>query len=285
MIYKFFTFFVGMALLFSTVAYAAEVRNDHHYILKYDVYAGGFHALKAQYESTQTEGNYSLNIKTATNGFIGNLFPWSGAYETKGLVDKDNQFTPTSHTSTSMWQGQSKEKSLAFKDGKIISFTDTEGKKSHTYDKLKTDLTSDAQDLLTASLTAFNGLEPEQGCKSSGIAFDGKRKFKVKLTDGETVSLRKSKYSSFAGDALKCTLQVEALAGFKDKDQKRGWMLIQNHTEEHGKKPSVWFSQLQENGPMVPVRMQIASRYGTVIAHLTSFSIPSLSNLNTAAGQ
>jgi hypothetical protein len=59
------------------------------------------------------------------------------------------------------------------------------------------------------------------------------------------------------------------VAGFKKDDTKRGWMAVQNHTEARKKPPTLWMAQLEEKGPMVPVRMEIASSYGTVVAHLT----------------
>jgi hypothetical protein len=46
-------------------------------------------------------------------------------------------------------------------------------------------------------------------------------------------------------------------------------MAVQNHTEARKKPPTIWMAQLEEKGPMVPVRMEIASSYGSVVAHLT----------------
>lgn len=274
--------FLGCALLLCMPAQAEQTKN-HEYILSYDVYAGGMHALSATYNKKNTNGTYKASITAETNGFIGTLFPWTATYESHGNVD-GTSFTPKHHKSTSTWKKDQKIKDIYFQDGAITKVAVTEHKKTIENKKLKPDLTTDAVDLLSATLSAFEKLNVQDDCKAETIAFDGKRKFKIKLSGGEKVTMQKSRYSTFSGDALKCTLTVEPIAGFKEKDQKRGWMAVQNHTKEHGKAPAIWLAKLEDNGPMVPVRMQIASSYGAAIAHLSNISIPSLQLIEAAAG-
>lgn len=277
----------NMMVLFNAPAAAQDAKDAYNYAISYDVYAGGMHALKANYTTQKTADSYELNVSASTNGFIGKLFPWSATYESEGNIEKGT-FTPHHYTSTSAWKKDEKIKKITFTDGDVNKVSVTEhGKTTSVHSKkIKSDLTSDALDLLTATVLSFEQLPNDlTTCKSETIAFDGKRKFKIILSDGKTETLNKSRYSAFYGPALKCKITVKPLAGFSKKDQKRGWMAIQNHTEEHGKPPSIWLSRLEENGPLIPVRMQIASSYGAVIAHLTGFQVPDLEHIETAAGQ
>jgi hypothetical protein len=88
------------------------------------------------------------------------------------------------------------------------------------------------------------------------------------MDDGKEI-LPPSKYSSFEGEALRCTIKVVPVAGFKQKDNKRGWMAVQNHTEAHHKLPTLWLARMKNSTQIVPVRMEIASDYGSVVAHLS----------------
>src|SRR5262249_31572256 len=126
-----------------------------------------------------------------------------------------------------------------------------------------------ADDMLTATLLLMQAAQNTQKCEGSFPVFDGKRRFNVTLQDKGMENVPQSDYSSFSGEALKCTLKVEPVAGFKEKDKKRGWMAVQSHTEERKKPPTLWLARVDEAGPVVPVRMEIASDYGAVVAHLT----------------
>lgn len=276
---RFYILTLAFALL-TTQALAQDIE----YKLSYNVYAGGLKALKATYAIQNTPSTYQIDITAETQGVIGKVFPWSATYKTTG-INSASGFIPEQHASTSTWKDNEKIKDIQFTNGEVSKYSVTKEGKTHIAQNLKDDLISDAHDLLTAIASTFRSISLEEGCASSAIAFDGKRKFKVTLNDGEEKTLSSSKYSSFSGQSVKCTLTVDPIAGFREKDQKRGWMAVQNHTQDRGKLPAIWFGQLEENGPYVPVRMQIASDYGAVIAHLTDISIPSLNLLEAASGQ
>ena len=49
-------------------------------------------------------------------------------------------------------------------------------------------------------------------------------------------------------------------------------MAVQEHTRDRNKLPTIWLAKVGNNGLMTPVRMEIASDFGTVIAHLSRVS-------------
>jgi hypothetical protein len=112
--------------------------------------------------------------------------------------------------------------------------------------------------------------ERTNSCDISVPVFDGKRRFDITLHADGREELRKSKYSKFTGEALRCTIKVVPVGGFEKKDQKRGWMAVQAHTEQRKHPPTLWLGRFKEDTPLIPVRMEIASAYGTVVAHLVN---------------
>src|SRR5687768_13184322 len=71
--------------------------------LTYDVYAGGFKALRAQLGLDLDVNAYDMELAAQTQGFIGDLFPWSATYSTSGHAE-DGELIPTLYTSKSSWR-------------------------------------------------------------------------------------------------------------------------------------------------------------------------------------
>jgi hypothetical protein len=133
-------------------------------------------------------------------------------------------------------------------------------------------LSLNAVDLLSGALVMMQSVKNSEKCVGKFPVFDGKRRFNITLKDEGMDFLAPSKYSRFEGEALRCTLTVEPVAGFKKKDAQRGWMAVQNHTAAHEKLPTIWLAKMRDSGQVVPVRMEIASDYGSVVAHLSGGS-------------
>ena len=246
-----------------------EVDEPEKLGLKYDVYAGGFKALNAELIMDLDPKAYDMALKAQTQGMIGSLFPWEASYATSGHAE-DGTPLPSLHTSRSSWKKDEKVTEMQYgPQGTLLKTTTREDNKTKVKKDFEPDMTKDAVDMLTGALQMMQHTGMTDKCEGSFPVFDGKRRFDIQLSDDGKETIAKSKYSSFKGEALRCTLKVKPVAGFKKKDQNRGWLAVQNHTEERNKLPTIWFAKLEENGPMVPVRMEIASSYGSVVAHLT----------------
>ncbi len=237
--------------------------------LNYDIYAGGFKALHATLEMDMDPKAYDLSLEAETQGFIGNLFPWEASYTTSGHTEEGKPI-PSLHTARSAWRSKSSLTEMTYDpDGNLLKTTTQNGNKTTVNRDIKKDMAQDAVDMLTGTLLIMQNADNSEKCEGSFPVFDGKRRFNITLQDAGTDTIAKSKYSKFSGKALRCTLKVEPVAGFKEKDKKRGWLAVQSHTEERKKPPTIWFARIEKDGPVVPVRMEIASAYGAVVAHLS----------------
>ena len=241
--------------------------------LDYDVYAGGFHALTASLAMGLGKADYEIELEAKTQGFIGSLFPWKAHYETNGKTD-GKRYRPALHQSESTWKKSVTSVEMTYdKRGVFTSKKELENNKpkAQPRDAAVKSLTiaSDAVDILTGTMQILQNVNLTDGCNSKAQVFDGKRRFNIIFKDMGIDTLRKNRYSRFQGEARKCNIIVEPVAGFKDKDKKRGWMAVQEHTLERDRLPTIWLAPLYQKGPIVPVRMEIASEYGSVVAHLS----------------
>ncbi|MDI1226243.1 MAG: DUF3108 domain-containing protein [bacterium] len=259
----------GYKPYFENAALRYDVTEPKKLGLRYDVYAGGLKALNANLELDLTKEAYDIGLKAETDGFIGSMFPWKAAYSTSGHSD-DGVLIPSISTSSSSWRKAVKITEMQYDPkGNLLKTTTKQGEKITVNSEPKKDLAKDAVDMLTGALLMMQNAKNTEKCEGSFPVFDGKRRFNINLTDDGHETLPKSEYSKFSGDALRCTLKVEPVAGFKPKDKERGWMAVQSHTEARKKLPTIWFARLEEQGPVVPVRMEISSEYGAVVAHLS----------------
>tara|TARA_B100000686_G_scaffold320065_1_gene371350 strand:- start:946 stop:1776 length:831 start_codon:yes stop_codon:yes gene_type:complete len=240
--------------------------------LEYNVFAGGVEALRADFDiAEKNSGQTEIDVEVETDGFIGTLFPWEGTYKTIG-ANLDPVFRPDQHTSTTEWRGDPKYKTLTFQDGRAVSYSEVKGKDRVQKNDIAPEMTENAVDLLSGLMILFNKVEAENTCNTAATVFDGKRKFNVQLTDPVQDQVTASEYSRYTGPALRCTITVVPLEGFSERDQDKGWMAVQNHTAKRGKLPQIWFADLFNDSAMLPVRMEINSAYGGVVAHLAQYS-------------
>lgn len=247
-----------------------KVDREHKLSLKYNVYAGGFEALNASLVMDLDKHAYDMKLQASTEGFIGSLFPWQASYDTSGHADK-GKLIPSVYTERSTWRGAEKVTEMDYgPNGKVLKATTQDGKKTTVDRDVNQMLSANTLDILTGTLVMLQTAKNTNKCQGSFPMFDGKRRFNVVLKDDGTEMLQASRYSTFSGEALRCTLEVQPVAGFEPKDQKRGWMAVQNHTEARHKLPTIWLAKLDDSEQVVPVRMEIASEYGSVVAHLSS---------------
>jgi len=246
-----------------------KVDQEHKLSLKYDVYAGGFEALNASLVMDLDKRAYDMKLEAKTEGFIGTLFPWSATYNTSGHAEK-GRLLPTVYTERSTWRGSEKVTEMDYgPNGKVLKSTTQNGDNTTVDRNINQVLSANTLDLLTGTLVMLQSAKNTNKCSGKFPVFDGKRRFNIVLHDDGTEDIAPSRYSKFSGEAMRCTLTVEPVAGFEPKDQKRGWMAVQNHTEAHHMLPTIWLARVGDSGQVVPVRMEIASEYGAVVAHLS----------------
>lgn len=240
--------------------------------MRYDVYAGGIHAVTADMTlDYRHQGHYTMRFGAETRGLLGSLAPWSGTFESKGWVLPKRKLVPQTHESIATWRDEREVKTYRY--DKEDGFQDITylyvGKKPKTEipDEELTEATIDA---LSATMAVMEAVSDGGECAGESEVFDGKRRYKLIFRHKGFVMLEKTRYNAYSGPAVECTAEVEPIAG-KWYTKPRGWLSIQEQGRSLGTMPTVWMAQVVPNAVVVPVRVRVKTQYGTLFMHMTHY--------------
>ena len=246
-------------------------------VLTYDVYAGGIHGMNAKLTLEEDASRYSVQLETATIGFLKKLAPWAGTFATTGWVMPGTDRQPETHMSGATWKGETDRKEYSFaKNGDFLTYKATESGKDKTPAKLDPALTpKDISDVLSTTLEAMARLGAGETCAQTETIFDGDRNFQMIFVQGAAETLAKSDYNIYQGPAVACTIEVKPGKG-KWHKKPRGWLSLQEQGRKAGTMPTIWFAKLSaaEGAPYMPVKVRVKTDYGTLFMHLTSYLAP-----------
>lgn len=247
--------------------------NDYHFQkMKYDVYAGGIHAVKADMAlDFRTKGRYNLTFSAETRGILGSLAPWKGTFSSEGWALPKGVRRPQEHQSIAEWQGEKEIKTYHYaKDGAFKELTTLYNHKKPKSRIPDPALTKGTTDALTATIKILEHVSDGGKCEGSSEVFDGKRRYKLIYKHQRFVKLEKTRYNTYSGPAAECTVEVKPISGAWYK-KPRGWLSIQEQGRERGTMPTVWIAQVTENAVAVPVRVRVKTAYGTLFMHMTRY--------------
>ncbi len=240
--------------------------------MKYDVYAGGIHAVKADLTLDYTKkGRYAMMFGAETRGLLGSLAPWVGTFESEGWVSDKRKLVPDLHESIAMWRDEKEVKTYNYDKNKgFVDITTTYvGKKPKT-EIPESDLTKGTIDALTATMRIMEKVSDGGKCEGESEVFDGKRRYKLIYKHIGFVQLEQTRYNAYSGPAAECTVEVEPVAGRWHK-KPRGWLSIQEQGRDRGTMPTVWMAQVVPGAVVVPVRVRVKTTYGTLFMHMTKY--------------
>ncbi len=115
---------------------------------------------------------------------------------------------------------------------------------------------SGSLDPLSAVLAMGMTANVKDGCNGVTPVFDGRRVYDIVMENSQTLQ-----YLGPRGrrDTYRCNFRFIRKAGYREKAKK--WK---------GVVGKVWVQQLDEGMPMLPVRLEIETSYGTGLVHMVS---------------
>jgi len=226
--------------------------------LAYDVYAGGFKAMRAELAVDLGEQDYRLQLDAYFQGFIANLFSLDFSVTAEGGLN-DGRLSPRGYEMNSVWQKKSERRiAMTFDEGEVTRLDIEPEDRRPTTDAVPAEERAGALDPITALLWPIATLLQQQSCQGETEVFDGRKLFALRLEQQEAVTLRASGYSPFGGPTQVCHLFIEQTAGPK-KERSR---------ERIPEYIRVYLAPLSENGPPLPLRLEADNRLGRIILHL-----------------
>jgi hypothetical protein len=235
--------------------------------VKYEVFFGGLHVLNAEANWELGSGSYSIAAAAETQGFIGWLHPWQGNTSSQGRID-NGQVIPTRHENwgTAEDDEAGGERLVHLNYDADGNLADSLVKPEQDWDE-RHPLPDNAGDGTLDPVSVIAGLsqllQAEGRCEGSFAVFDGRKRYNLMVSDAGETQLEASDYSIYAGPARGCRLDYEMLGGHR---------VERNKYAETARERIVWVARPAEDAPLVPVRLEIETAYGTLMGHLTGYA-------------
>lgn len=253
---------------------SAQKKNQDFLLqkMRFDVYAGGVHAVKAHMTLDYSKyGRYKMFFDAETRGLLGSLAPWSGSFESSGWVMAGSKRQPELHESIAIWRDEREVKSYNYgRDGSFKNLVTKYTHKKPRVEEPDPELTKDTTDALTATILVMEKVANSGKCEGTSEVFDGKRRYKLVFLHQRYVQLEKTRYNAYSGPAAECTVEVIPISGAWHK-KPRGWLSIQEQGRDRGMMPTVWIAQVTPYAVAVPVRVRVKTAYGTMFMHMSSY--------------
>ena len=129
------------------------------------------------------------------------------------------------------------------------------------------DLKHRTVDPLSAALfvTLGSSASRDEPCGETVPVFDGKRRYNLNLTYVGTEDINLGRNGGYNGEALRCRLQYERVAGFKPPKPGR--------TRTPVPPIDIWLAPFHDGRLLVPVRMQADSDFGGAVVRATDLTV------------
>ena len=237
--------------------------------LEYHLYASGLDVVTTTVNLGLTDKSYVINATTNTRGIWKTLVPWSNVITARGGNTPDGTISPELARYDTIWKEKLKIVEMTFdkEHGILAKWTPErhfDERIAPTPEQLRT-----AMDPLSA-VAAVLAKGEARGCEGKIPAFDGRRLYNLVLHNNGKEVLEKNRYSIFAGEATRCEITFEPVAGFPKKEKRRGFWNATDNTKDRNPL-IIWLADnVQPDLPTLPVRVQTTTQLGTLIAHMTA---------------
>ena len=264
---------VLIAASFGLPAFADEAPVKPAVGLDYRIYIGGLEALNATATIGSDARRYDIEIKAVTAGAIGKMLPWTVHIGSKGNVTGD-VLQPIEHAQVNNFQGKDRSVTLNYDgQGGFIDRKVMPDAQEDQRDEVPPDLTRNTLDIVSGVLAGLRAVDRTGSCASRAPVFDGRRRFDLVFSDDGHETLDASGVAIFSGDALKCAVKVEPVAGFWRKNQKKFFSRKVNG-EDQVVPIEVFIARVGKAGVEVPVRIESTSPFGPLVMNLQGVHDP-----------
>ena len=252
---------IGATLLFYLMVSPAALSAEAARALKLDyaIYVGGFRTIDINLDTTLRTDRYDIKLGLKGEGLLDWLFKWTMRASSEGKIERQ-EIVPRRAGHNSVWRGKKRSVRLVFPEKGFPTAVVTPAPKLDDRKPVPMDVRLGTRDLAGAILSYLTTMSSKDSCVRSEPVFDGRRRYNLVFENQKKVSLRKNTYSPYSGSALRCSLRLEKIAGFRTKTSRSRW--VSNGSAR------VWIAQIFEGAPPVLVRLEMDTGFGGLITHL-----------------
>lgn len=235
---------------------------------------GGFRVYSGDIVGRVEADRYALSYRAATRGPLRMFVKAETHNQAEGRI-ADRQLRPVSYRGRLRWKKKKTLVDMTFGPGGTIETRMQPSLASRNRRPVPADLRKGALDPLTSLLTALSMPASETPCTWTQRIFDGRVLYELRFENKGTETLKHDGLTLFRGEAVRCLVFYKKIAGaavIKSAVQK---------TEKKKKKKAVkkrppttiWLARVKGTGTWMVVRARGESKWGTIRAGLTKFSV------------
>ncbi|MEM8916476.1 MAG: DUF3108 domain-containing protein [Pseudomonadota bacterium] len=231
--------------------------------LDYTIYASGLRVANGTVTLTLDPGAYAIGLAAEPRGVIAWLTRWQYGAKSTGVLEA-GRTVPLAYETQHLRRNRDRKFRIAYDD---------EGPIQEVYeppkvlrDPVPPEEKLGALDPLSATVALVRAATVEGQCPSDIPVYDGRRRFDVTFVEAEVVQVAGNRFSAFEGEAVRCRLQFNPIAGDFDEDDRSSFWYEEAIAE---RQIDMWLAPvLGEGSPPIPVKLQGLGRYGPFYIHL-----------------
>ncbi len=247
---------LAAAIAIATPAAATAGRG----VLYYKVYFGGFAAASLEIDRERTANDYRITTKLRTLGVIDQLFPWTLRSYSRGRL-AGAEPRPAAAGQNSDWRGRVRRVDIRYADGRPIVERLAPAAEPDDRTPVADDDLRGTVDLAGAILALSLDAEEGRECARLVPVFDGRRRYDLIAERIGVETIRRFGRPGLEPRALKCRVSMVRHAGFRRIGRRGG-------SDAKRRSATVWLAPTGAGMPPLPMRVEIDTRWGLIIAHL-----------------
>lgn len=225
--------------------------------LNYEAHLGGVRILSVAALARFAAGAYDLEVASRTVGVVGWVGDWKGNSFTRGTVGEGG-LRPSSHRADSVWRGEPRFVELTYAADRSVAVQAEPPAARDDREPVPEAQTRNTVDTLTAIMGLVRSFGADGKCAGAYPAFDGRRRYDIRIEDAGEAALEPSGYNAYAGAARKCRVVTRRVAGY--------WKGRGNDAPEQ--QGFVWMAPVVAGQPPVPVRAETETALGSLVLNL-----------------
>lgn len=226
--------------------------------LTYDVYTGGFRALRLDF-AVAFDGEtpaYRTDIRMETSGLVGFMFNWRFDAMSNGDW-RDGEIVPERYHTANVWRGNEREVAIDYEDGVAAKVSAVPPYSEEDMKKVSPEMIPGTVDPTSAVTALVLSSAIDGACRPTTAIYDGRRRYDANMTALEPRELKRSSQAPFVGVAEGCKLTFKRIAGFKPRKKR-----VQDLEVD------IWLAHIEAGPGRLPVRLELFTPWGDGFAHL-----------------
>lgn len=242
----------------------ARPAESRHLALEYEVFVGGLHTFSIGYDARLRPASYDVTVSLDGRGIMGWWFAWTMKAFSHGRL-AGGGVVPVRAGADSTWKGEHRRTRLFYPPEGPPAVELDPPPEADDGEKVRPALRTGARDLAGALFALISRIGAADRCDGREAVFDGRRRYDLVLTHHGEERLEAGSYSPYAGPALRCTIEIERIAGYPREPRRSGW--------RDADRATVWLAPAFAGLPPVPVRLELDTKMGALQAHLVQATL------------